>query len=325
MWAWIDWNNDLDFTDAGEEFFLGTSAVANPTIFSSSIAIPATALGNYRIRIGGADGGLGTTSPSDPCYSGSYGAFEDYTLNVVIACAVTSSSVITNANCFGGADGSIAITATGGIAPYTYLWNDGQTTATATGLIAAAYNVTVTDTNGCSFISGGSIGQPLAVALTTISVSDTSGASVGTALVVATGGIAPYTYSWSDGQTTDIATGLAMGTYTVTVTDANGCTETETVIVDDFVGTTRIDYITNLSIYPNPTNGNTVIDLELSQNADIAVSIYTITGILVQDFGKENTSKATHTIDVSNYSAGMYLVRFVVDNQVVTKKLLVTK
>jgi hypothetical protein len=241
------------------------------------------------------------------------------------ACAVTASSVNTNANCFGDASGSIAITAAGGTAPYTYIWSDGQTTATATGLVAAAYDVTVTDANGCSIVSGGAIGQPLAITLTATSVSDTSSAGIGTASVTAGGGTAPYTYAWSDGQTTDIATGLMMGTYTVTVTDVNGCTETETVTVDDFVSTTRLEYITNVSIYPNPTNGNTVIDLELSQNADVAVSIYTVTGVLVQDFGKENTSKATHIVDVTAYPAGMYLVRFVVDNQIVTKKLLVTK
>jgi hypothetical protein len=239
--------------------------------------------------------------------------------------AVATSSVITNASCFGDVNGSIAITATGGTAPYTYIWNDGQTMATATGLIAAAYDVTVTDANGCSLVSGGAIGQPLAITLTATSVSDTSSAGIGTASVTAGGGTAPYTYAWSDGQTTDIATGLMMGTYTVTVTDVNGCTETETVTVDDFVSTTRLEYITNVSIYPNPTNGNTVIDLELSQNADVAVSIYTVTGVLVQDFGKENTSKATHIVDVTAYPAGMYLVRFVVDNQIVTKKLLVTK
>jgi hypothetical protein len=84
MWAWVDWNDDLDFSDPGEDFFLGTSTNVNPTTFSSSIAIPATAaLGNHRIRIGGADAGLGTTSPSNPCYTGAYASFEDYTLNII--------------------------------------------------------------------------------------------------------------------------------------------------------------------------------------------------------------------------------------------------
>ncbi len=83
MWAWVDWNDDLDFSDPGEEYFLGTSAITNPIVFSSSIAIPSSAtLGNHRIRIGGADAGLGTTSPSNPCYTGAWGSFEDYTLNI---------------------------------------------------------------------------------------------------------------------------------------------------------------------------------------------------------------------------------------------------
>jgi subtilisin-like proprotein convertase family protein len=88
LWAWVDWNNDLDFTDAGEEFFLGTSTGNNPTTFSGTITIPlAATLGNHKIRIGGADSGLGNTSPSDPCYTGSFGSFEDYTLNVIAPAA----------------------------------------------------------------------------------------------------------------------------------------------------------------------------------------------------------------------------------------------
>ena len=85
-WAWVDWNNDLDFDDAGEAFYIGNSSNANPTTISNTLPIPATAtLGNLRIRLGGSDSGLGSTPPSNPCYSGSYGSFEDYTLNVLPA------------------------------------------------------------------------------------------------------------------------------------------------------------------------------------------------------------------------------------------------
>lgn len=89
-WVWVDWNDDLDFFDAGEAYYLGNSASANPTTLSGSIAIPAgVALGNHRIRIGGADAGLGSTPPSNPCYTGSWASFEDYTLNVV-PCAASN-------------------------------------------------------------------------------------------------------------------------------------------------------------------------------------------------------------------------------------------
>lgn len=76
---WIDWNNDLDFDDAGEEVYSGTSTSANPTTLNASFAVgPAQATGQYRMRIGGADVG-----PPTPCYTGTYAAFEDYTIEVV--------------------------------------------------------------------------------------------------------------------------------------------------------------------------------------------------------------------------------------------------
>jgi len=84
MWAFVDWNNDLDFDDAGEHVYLGESTNANPTVYSALLPIPSTAtLGQHRLRLGGSDSGLGSTAPSDPCYTGSYASFEDYTLNVL--------------------------------------------------------------------------------------------------------------------------------------------------------------------------------------------------------------------------------------------------
>ena len=83
LWVWIDWNDDFDFDDADEAQYLGLSSNANPTTFTGSITVPLTAaLGNHLMRIGGADSGLGSTSPSYPCYTSSYATFEDYTINV---------------------------------------------------------------------------------------------------------------------------------------------------------------------------------------------------------------------------------------------------
>ena len=79
--VWVDWNNDLDFDDTGEEVYSGTSLATNPTTLAASFIIPlAQPLGNYRMRIGGADSG-----PPTPCYTGTYASYEDYTLNVIAA------------------------------------------------------------------------------------------------------------------------------------------------------------------------------------------------------------------------------------------------
>jgi hypothetical protein len=99
LFAWVDWNGDLDYDDAGEGYYLGQSSNANPTTFSSSILIPAGAtLGNYRIRIGGADNGLGSSLPSNPCYTSGYATFEDYTLNVTAPPACIAPSALTSSN-----------------------------------------------------------------------------------------------------------------------------------------------------------------------------------------------------------------------------------
>ena len=75
---WVDWNNDLDFDDEGEEVFFGTSPGTNPAILSGTFTVPATAtLGNHRIRIGGTDFG-----PTTACHTGTWGSYEDYTINV---------------------------------------------------------------------------------------------------------------------------------------------------------------------------------------------------------------------------------------------------
>jgi len=76
---WIDWNDDLDFNDAGEEVYSGTSLADNPTTLAASFDVPISApQGNHRMRIGGVDSG-----PPTPCYTGPYGSFEDYTVNVI--------------------------------------------------------------------------------------------------------------------------------------------------------------------------------------------------------------------------------------------------
>jgi hypothetical protein len=75
---WVDWNNDLDFDDAGENVYSGVSAAPSPTTLTATFLVPGiAALGQYRMRIGGSDVG-----PPTPCYTGAYASYEDYTLNV---------------------------------------------------------------------------------------------------------------------------------------------------------------------------------------------------------------------------------------------------
>ncbi|MCP9198451.1 HYR domain-containing protein [Gramella sp. GC03-9] len=151
------------------------------------------------------------------------------------------TSVNTTTGCVGENNGTATVTAQGGTGAYTYLWEDGQTTQTATGLAPGQHTVTITDANGCTKERTVTVSQPVLLEITGFLTTETTsfGSATGTATAQVSGGTPNYTFAWTgpDGTTYtgQTASGLAAGEYSVTVTDANGCTATETVIVVDSV------------------------------------------------------------------------------------------
>ncbi|MCP4442458.1 MAG: T9SS type B sorting domain-containing protein [Aureispira sp.] len=151
----------------------------------------------------------------------------------------TSGLVVTldstqDASCSGVNNGAAFISVAGGTPGYTFLWSDGSTNEDATGLLGGNYSVTVSDASGCSITSGPhTISEATAVVMTVDSTQDAScsGQTDGMAFVSVTGGTPGYTFLWSNGTTNEDATGLTNGTYTVTATDANGCTDIDTATI----------------------------------------------------------------------------------------------
>jgi gliding motility-associated-like protein len=143
-----------------------------------------------------------------------------------LSCETSLDNVVT---CVGGTDGEASVTPTGGWGGYSYLWSDGQTSATATGLAAGTYSVTVTDAEGCETSCQVTVTEPeTELSCTTEETPVTCiGDSDGEATVNPIGGWGDYSYNWSgpNGFTADTKTisELVSGTYTVTVTDAEGC------------------------------------------------------------------------------------------------------
>lgn len=143
--------------------------------------------------------------------------------------------VPTNVSCFGANNGTAAINATGGNPPFSYSWNTVpvQTTSTATGLSPGTYSVLITDVNGCTSTATVSITQPPVLSLTTSGFSaNCYNACNGQATVIPSGGNGNFSFLWSpSGGTGPAASGLCAGTYTIIVTDQNGCTQSDTAIV----------------------------------------------------------------------------------------------
>jgi gliding motility-associated-like protein len=143
--------------------------------------------------------------------------------------------VATNPLCNGDCNGSITVTPTNGTAPYTYTWATGQTTPNITQLCAGNYSVLISDVNGCTVTTPATLIDPAPLQDPTMTFTNPicAGDCNGTATANPIDGIAPYTFAWDDQQTTQTAVSLCQGTYAVVVTDANGCTASNTVILID--------------------------------------------------------------------------------------------
>ena len=154
------------------------------------------------------------------------------TANIIELPPLAGNIIANPVNCFGGDDGSIEVVGmTGGTAPYTYAWstNPAQDSSVAINLTAGVYTLTVTDANGCTFGPVNvTVNEPAAAISVTTNIINPScnGEADGTISIDAIGGTPSYSYLWDDGQTTQTATGLSVGTYEVIVTDAKGCTDT---------------------------------------------------------------------------------------------------
>ena len=200
------------------------------------------------------------------------------------------SGVVNNVNCTGSATGSATVTATGGTGTLTYSWNNGvtSTTASAGGLTAGSYKVTVTDANGCTATQTINITQPAsAVNATTASTNATCGGSTGTASVTGSGGTPSYNFLWNNGQTTTTISGLSAGSYNVTVTDGNGCSKNASVSVNNSGGPTVgiSGAVTNVGCTGSATGSATVTatggtaPLTYSWNNGVTSTTGTVSGL----------------------------------------------
>ncbi len=191
---------------------------------------------NWTRSGGGSGSGTGTsiTGLAAGVYSisvaanGGSGCSKTFTATLTETAALAITATATSALCNGGATGGISVSVSGGTPAYTYLWADGPTTQNRSGLLAGTYNLRVTDSKGCFATTSATVSQPNGIAITpSVTGAACNATATGAISLSVTGGTGPYTYAWSDGPTIQNRTGLAAGTYAVTVTDAHGCTRTQ--------------------------------------------------------------------------------------------------
>ncbi len=231
------------------------------------------------------------------------------------------------ASCAGGSDGAIAVTVSGGTAPYTFQWNTGSTDEDLTGLGAASYIGIITDANGCQIATPViALTNPSAVSASASSTGVTAAGNDGTATATGNGGVAPYTYLWSNGSTDVTATGLAAGVYNVTITDANGCTATAFTTVGIFSGVSNIDGLLAMELFPNPTNGAALLEVRFAAPvSQLQVELFNILGQRVFVTQLDNVQDQQINLDLNGFQSGTYLVKVQANGQITSLPLILVK
>jgi hypothetical protein len=180
-----------------------------------------------------------------------------------------SASISNSANvsCNGGTNGSATVTTTGGTGVYTYAWSNSGTTATISNLSAGVYIAIVTDSDNCTTTATATITEPSSLVVTVSATGETAlGANDGTATAAPTGGTPGYTYMWNTTATTATISGLTPGSYTVTTTDANGCTSVQTATVNSFNCNISATTASTNVICNGANNGTATVNLSGATN-----------------------------------------------------------
>ncbi len=223
----------------------------------------------------------------------------------------------TDVLCFGDSNGSATVAASGGTPPYSYAWNDpnASTGATASGLGAGTYVVTITDQTGCAAVASVTIIAPNPL-VSTMVPTITSSAAID---VTVTGGNPPYVFAWNTGATTEDLTGLSNGTYSVTISDANNCVLQDTLTIST-VAIPEIEPM-RFMLYPNPANH--VLYFRFDQTADYQIEFYTLSGERIKSLSNDGMNEIA--VDVSAMAPGMYMAKVTHQNQIGFERFTIFK
>lgn len=342
---------DVIVTDANNCTGNGSATVSNSSGFTAFVSL----IGNVSCN-GGNDGSatittnggqapytyawtpnVSTTNVANNLIAGNYSVVvtdaNNCTFNVqniVISepsALVQSGFSYTDVSCYGGSDGTINVSYSGGSPGYSYTLDAGapQSNGQFSGLSAGTYTIAVSDINGCNDQFTQTIIEPDSLTLTLGAQDESSpGAGDGSVSVAVSGGIPNYNYLWDDQNASMSASvsNLNTGTYTVVVTDNNGCQKSGSVFVD--VGSSiKTIPNANLTVFPNPADKLVTIQWT-SINEKLSVNLYNTIG--KQLFTKEiDANQNSLTISLNDYVPGVYFIEINSANGKLVQKLTIKR
>jgi len=270
--------------------------------------------------------------------NGCVGVFET-AIDTLFPIAITST--VLPAICNGDNSGNIDIDVTGGHGSFTYAWNTGATSEDIFSLATGTYSVTVTDSKGCIASEAFTVAQPTALTAQIANTNAFYAHTTGAIDVTVQGGVAPYTYSWNTGTTTEDIT-VGAGFYEVLIIDANGCmvsanaTINETGVTETINGQYTIAegvnqegsnsqaaavtemQTTTMNVYPNPAKDHATITWE--NGTMQTIELVNMTGQVIQTIAVNAFQNSAQVIGVSQ---GDYMVKMTtIDGGIVVKKVI---
>jgi SprB-like repeat protein/type IX secretion system substrate protein/HYR domain-containing protein len=250
-----------------------------------------------------------------------------FTVSVPQAMSVGIESI--DATCFGENDGSITTAVANGAPGYTYLWSNNETTPAILGLGPGEYTVSVTDEAGCEVVESVIVNEPPQLLTVLDSVMNETGSQQnGSVNVTVIGGVQPYEYVWTDTTGTVISNeedvaGLSAGTYQLAVTDANGCVSLSAYTIQSTTATNEADLLSHIRLFPNPTSGLVTLELTDIHPKELSITAFDVNGRVV--LRHPGDASGRYMLDFSRNPGGVYVLKIMLDDQILTRRLVVSR
>ncbi len=250
------------------------------------------------------------------------GCSEMETATIDAGTTINFNPLVDNVSCENAEDGRIILEITSGTPPYIINWSNGGTGFMQEDLPIGDYVFEIMDANDCNLIGSITVGSSGAITPNVITTGTQS--NTGSAISNVSGGQGPYSYQWSNGATGIFLNNLTRGNYSITVTDANGCTGVEDFYIDYPTATELPAYLTLFRIFPNPSNGIFRVDLMFENSIAVDLKIVNMNGqilFLDQAMGRE----ISVDVDIASAAAGTYFLVVESPYGVAMKQLVITE
>jgi hypothetical protein len=250
-----------------------------------------------------------------------------FTLSVPVAMTVSIEPI--DVTCFGENNGIITTAVANGAPDYTYLWSTNETTPAIEGLGPGEYTVSVTDDAGCQVVESVTVNEPSQLQTVLDSVmNETGNQQNGGINVTVNGGVQPYGYVWTDTTGTVIAntedvSGLSAGTYQLAVTDANGCVSLSAYTIQSTTAVEEPGLLSHIRLFPNPTSGLVTLELTDIKPKELTITAYDVNGRAVLMHPGDGSGH--YILDFSQLPGGVYVLKIMLDGQILTKRLVVDR